>query len=133
MLQVNLMANRAFRLDTVYGVGAVGKLPNAYVSFRDTAQYQTLSLPLSLLADSVRYVLVINGRPEQLTVFYRRDYSYRNKTCGYVLNTYAPTGNGPQARTTVGKIDNVVYEQNNYQTGVPSPGRDSGIFLSLRL
>ncbi len=132
-LQVNLTASRTFRLDTVYGVGAVGRLPSSSVQFRDTSRYQTLTLPLSLRADSVRYVFVINGKPEQLTVFYRRDYAYRNKTCGYVLNVYAPTGKGPQALTTVGTIGSVNYEQNSYQVGVPNPGRESGIGLSLRL
>lgn len=95
------------------------------------------SLPLSLVADSTRYTLVVNGKPETLTVHYKRTFAYRDRKCGYQTNLYPPanTTQARQVQVSVGKIANLQYLP--IQTGRSLFGNlrtdDSQILLSISL
>lgn len=64
------------------------------------------SLPLSLNADSVTYILDFETRIDTLTVFYNRRFFYQDD-CGFVLDIESPKG--IMARTTFKDVQ-VSYE-----------------------
>ncbi len=128
-LQLSLQSTKSIQIDTVYAVGAVKALSNS--SVKASGQYVSLTLPLSLHADSTQYKLRLNGRTETITVFYRRNFSYKSKKCGYVVNLYAPYGK--EANTTAGKVINAGYSQTIYKSGFLSGGSPTGILLFIGL
>ncbi|GAB4027002.1 DUF6452 family protein [Spirosoma koreense] len=131
-LQLNVAWATPGRLDTIYALGSHGRQFSQPYSTTSVASDGQFFLPINLNTDTSQYVFRQNGRQDTLTVFYRRNYSYRSKSCGYVIDLTAPSGQS--ARVSRGRIEAVGYEQNNYQTGLPSTGtRETGIFVSLRL
>jgi hypothetical protein len=133
-LLLNIQSQTAFRIDTLYGIGAVGKLLQT-VSSLPTGQYTSWQLPLNLNADSTRYVLRIDGRMEAVTVFYKRNFYYRNRHCGYVFDLEKPaTNRSQQAQTTRGKILSVDYRQNSFNSSFLRPATSTtGMYLSISL
>lgn len=115
-LRLYVTNDKLFRIDTVYAVGAINALRVGERIQKYTGTYGTLMLPLSLHADSTRYKLRLNGRIETIMVFYRRDFSYKSRKCGYVINLYGPI-NGRQPTSNIGRVGSVDYRQDKYGTG----------------
>ncbi len=88
------------------------------------------TVPLNLNADSTRYVFESSGRRDTLTVFYTRDFTYKDRKCGYVLELTPPKGQ--QARTTRGTISYVSFMPNRDRTFLGTE-QDTSIQLSIRL
>lgn len=128
-LRLNIQSEKAFQLDTVYATGALTPLPGP---IKASGQYGYLQIPLSLQADSTQFRLKVNGRMETLTVYYRRDFSYKSKHCGYVINLYAPSP-GATVKTTIGSVVNLAYYPNSYRTSFLGAGFDTSIDLTLKL
>ena len=130
-LQVNVSWTTAGKVDTLYALGSQRPLPTQPYSTTGLTNYSQFVAPLNLNADSSQYVFGQNGRKDTLTVFYKRNYSYRDTNCGYVIDLTAPLGK--QVYATRGKVESVNYEQNSYQGGIGRTIYQTGIYLSLRL
>jgi hypothetical protein len=132
-LRLNIQASAPFKVDTVYGLGAVSK-SSVFVKQPSDSQFATYELPLNLNADSTQYIVSINGRQEAITVFYQRKFYYRSRGCGYVFDLYPPALPGQlQAKTTRGRVNNVTYTQNNFRGELLRAGQDTGIRMQLTL
>ena len=119
------------KVDTLYALNSQNPLPAQPYSTTGVTSYNGFELPLNLNADNSRYVFLRNGRRDTLTVYYKRDYGYRNTKCGYVLDLAAPVGQ--QATITRGTIQSISYLRNNYQRTFFSRATDAGIYLSVQL
>lgn len=132
LLSLNIGAGKPFRVDTIYGADATGKL------LQDTKQptpnqFFYYQLPLNLNADSTRYVLSIDGKQEAITVFYKRNFYYKSRQCGYVVDLQSAGVQKQQARTTRGRIGSVVYRQNSFDGRFLRPSTPTGIQLAISL
>jgi hypothetical protein len=138
ILTLTLQSQTTFRIDTLYGIGATGQ-PALETQFsnglKSPAQYATFQLPLNLNADSTRYALLIDGHLETITVFYVRDFYYRNNTCGYVFDLKPRAIDLLQnARTTRGKVATITYTQNSFDGRfLRSSTSETGIQLGISL
>ncbi len=132
-LYLTIQSQIPFRVDTLYGLGATGQFAGR-PDFSSTAISNYQLLPLNLNADSTRYALTIDGRSATITVYYRRNFYYKNPQCGYVFDLQSPSSDiRRQARTTRGTIASVKYAQNLFDGGFLRSGTDTGIHLSIQL
>ena len=130
LLGLSLQSTTSARLDTVYSPDTRKPLPAQPYSTTGVTMSRQLVLPINLNADSTRYIFRLSGRQDTVTVFYRRDFLYKNRTCGYVLNLIDPKSR--QALTTRGTVGYVYYADN--RDGSFLGGRqDTGISLTIRL
>lgn len=125
-LSLSLASTVPFRVDTLYGIGATGTLPH-FTTIKQAAapQFQT-ALPLSLRADSTRYVISLNGKNEVITVYYKRHF-YAGGRCSMVVNLLPPDA-GKKALTTTGTIKQVKYDSTGWASRY-----DNGIWLTIAL
>ncbi|GAB4028514.1 hypothetical protein [Spirosoma gilvum] len=134
ILTLQLSAQTAFQIDTLYGIGATGK-PVQPFSSKASGPYVIFQLPINLNADSTRYAFVIDKHLETITVYYKRNFYYKNGTCGYVFDLY-PSATDPlrNVQLTRGKVDNIYYTQNSFNGGFLRPATsETGIQLSISL
>lgn len=75
--------------------------------FNTSKPFPDLSLPISLNADSTTYVFEFDNRVDTLTLFYQRDFHYKNN-CGFVTDTKRPLRPYP-SKSTFQEVD-VNYE-----------------------
>ncbi len=131
-MQFSIRSGKPFLLDTLYGAGAVGQLPNPVRPQTGTSFY-AYSLPLNLAADSTRYVLRLDGKLETLTLFYKRKFDYRNQECGYVVELLKPE-NGTTARLSRGRVTVAEYVPADYSAiGWGSSRERTNIRLTIEL
>ena len=132
LLTLTLQSKTPFRVDTLYGAGATGKLLQ---DTQQSAANQFYRLPLNLNADSTRYVLRIDGKQEAITVFYQRNFYYRSRQCGYVYDLLSPSQDiRRQARTTRGQVGAVEYSQNSFDGAFLHQARsETGVRLTVTL
>lgn len=119
------------KVDTLYALNSQNPLPAQPYSTTGVTTYNGFQLPLNMNADNSRYVFLRNGRRDTLTVYYKREYAYRNTKCGYTLDLTAPVGQ--QATITRGTIQSISYLKNNYQRTFFTRATDAGIYLSVKL
>ena len=113
ILTLAIQSQMPIQIDTQYGVGAVGRLLQ-----KVNLQSNSFQLPLDLNADSTRYILLMDGHSEAITVFYKRDFHYRSNMCGYVFDLEKPDAPfTQQAKTTRGKVVSIGYTQNSFNAG----------------
>lgn len=133
LLTLSIQASVPFRVDTVYGAGATGKLLQNPAQ-ASPSQFTFYQLPVNLNADSTRYILRIDGRQETVTVFYRRKFYYKSRQCGYVYDLFSPDFDmRRQARTTRGRVTDVAYSQNSFDGGFLRSSNETGIRLAIML
>lgn len=120
-------------LDTLYAINSTGPLPAQ--SNGNNSPFRTggnqITLPINLNADSTQYVFKLRGRPDTVTVYYQRDFSFKNRKCGYVIELVEPK-TGLNARTSRGQVLSTYYQQNRGSTIISSKS-DTGISLVIRL
>lgn len=131
LLYLSVWSDTPARLDTLYAPDSRGPMPAQPYSTTAPTTGRQLTLPVNLNADSTRYVFRLSGRQDTVTVFYRRDFYYRDRGCGYVVNLYQP-GKKPDARTSRGQVLSVSYQQNTDGYFLTS-SRNTGISLNVRL
>ncbi|MBC8156484.1 MAG: hypothetical protein H7Z72_26680 [Bacteroidetes bacterium] len=133
-LFLTIQSPTAFRVDTLFGVGATGRLPTTFTAL-PAQQSATYLLPINLNADSTQYTLRIDGREERIKVYYRRSFYYKSQKCGYVFDLFPPSSNvAQQARTTRGRITSITYRQNLFNGSLMSPASiETGVQLNITL
>lgn len=132
-LRLSIRANAPFKVDTIYGLGAVTNL-SLFAKDPYETQFGAYELPLNLNADSTQYIVNINGRQEAITVFYQRKFYYRSRRCGYIFDLYPPALPGQtQAKITRGSVSDVIYTQNDFSGELLRAGKKTGIQMQVTL
>ncbi len=131
LLHLNLSWTTPGKVDTLYALNSQNPLPAQPYLTTAATTYNGFELPLNMNADNSRYVFLRNGRRDTLTVYYKRDYAYRNTKCGYTLDLTAPVGQ--QAMITRGVVQSISYMKTNYQRTFFTRATNAGIYLSARL
>lgn len=131
LLHLSLSWTTPGKVDTLYALNSQNPLPTQPYSTTGLTTSNRFELPLNLNADSSRYVFLQNGHRDTLTVYYKRNYAYRNTKCGYVLDLTPPAGQ--QAQVTRGTVQSISYLKNNYQRTFFSRATETEIYLSVRL
>lgn len=95
------------KLDSISALNALNQ-----TTFREQVKLQSpgsrqFDLPMSLLADSTTYIFAFKSRTDTLTVFYKRDFSYKNG-CGFIVDAHSP--DSPTRTKSTFKKVNVTYE-----------------------
>ena len=95
------------KLDSISALNALNQ-----TAFREQIELQSpnsrqFDLPMSLLADSTTYIFAFKTRTDTLTVFYKRDFSYKNG-CGFIVDAHSPDL-PTKAKSTFSKVD-VTYD-----------------------
>ena len=90
LLSLSLQSLTTIKIDTVYSPDTRQPLPAQPYSVTSLTTSRQLVLPINLNADSTRYVVRLSGQQDTITVFYKRDFSYRDRKCGYVVNLIDP-------------------------------------------
>lgn len=119
-------------LDTLYAPNSKGQLPPQ--PYGNNSPFRTgsqITLPINLNADSTQYVFKLRGSQDTVTVYYRRDFSFRNRKCGYVIDLFEPRS-GPNARASRGRVSNVYYGQNK-NSNFLNPSQDTNIGITVQL
>ncbi|MCF2446154.1 hypothetical protein L0657_19510 [Dyadobacter sp. CY345] len=77
--------------------------------FNKYQEFSFTGLPISLLADSTTYVFNFNNRTDTLTLFYQRDFYYK-ENCGFVVDTKRPA----KLQETISTFSQVRAEYESY-------------------
>jgi hypothetical protein len=93
-LTVGINFNRgkdSLHLKKIEAIGALDQqiFEKQVVDFNTSQSFPDLSLPISLNADSTTYIFEFDNRVDTLTLFYQRDFHYKNN-CGFVTDTKRP-------------------------------------------
>ena len=94
-IQLSIEADAdTFLLKKVTAPGAIDlsifdKQVNSYDSQSYYARLRDFNFPISLNADSTTYIFEFENRTDTLTLFYTRDFSYKNG-CGFVVDAERP-------------------------------------------
>lgn len=104
-----LTAKDSLHLKQIYALGALDQKifqeQTAYFNRYD--DFSLAGLPISLLADSTTYVFAFDNRTDTLTLFYQRDFYYKDN-CGFVVDTKRPAGR-EDTQSTFSRV-NTYYE-----------------------
>lgn len=81
----------SLHLNKVEAIGALDQqiFQKQVVDFNTANPFPDLTLPISLNADSTTYIFEFDNRMDTLTLFYQRDFHYKNN-CGFVTDTKRP-------------------------------------------
>jgi hypothetical protein len=107
-LTVGINFNRGkdtLHLKKIEAIGAQNQqiFKKQVADFNTSEQFPDLSLPISLNADSTTYIFEFDNRVDTLTLFYLRDFHYKNN-CGFVTDTKRPLSLYP-SRSTFQEVD----------------------------
>ncbi|MCE7068100.1 hypothetical protein [Dyadobacter sp. CY326] len=97
----------SLQLDSVSAIGALDQTVFQQQVSNTTSGFRRLDLPISLLADSTTYIFAYETRTDTLTVFYKRDFYYKDG-CGFVVDAHAPAS-ATQVKSTFKKAG-ISYE-----------------------
>jgi len=102
-------AKDSLHLNQIYALGARDQqlFKNQTEYFNQYHQFSLSDFPISLLADSTSYVFEFDNRVDTLTLFYQRDFFYKEH-CGFVVDMKKPA-RSEDARSTFSSVS-VVYE-----------------------
>ncbi len=118
-------------LNQIHAIGALDQK-----SFKEQTEYfnkyQEFSfagLPISLLADSTTYVFEFNNRTDTLTLFYQRDFYYK-ENCGFVVDTKRPT-RPEESKSTFSAVE--VFYDSYLKKNITLTSADGGGGISLNI
>lgn len=99
----------SLHLKKIEAIGALDQqiFKKQVLDFNTSKPFPDLSLPISLNADSTTYIFEFDNRVDTLTLFYQRDFHYKDH-CGFVTDTKSP-GTWRNSNSTFSKV-NVSYE-----------------------
>jgi len=124
----------SIHLNQLYALGAVDQqVFQKQVAYFNKDQYfsKQFELPISLLADSTTYVFGFNNRTDTLTLFYQRDFYYKDK-CGFVIDTKQPA----RLENSISTFSQVHVNYESYlkeKFTFPSGIGGNGIYLDITL
>ncbi len=123
----------SLRLNQIYAIGAldqkVFKEQTEY--FNKYQEFSLTGLPISLLADSTTYVFEFYNRTDTLTLFYQRDFYYK-ENCGFVVDTKQPT-RPQESKSTFSEVKVFYDSYLKENITLTSADGDGGIGLNITL
>ena len=118
-------------IDSIFAVNALDNQIFQNEAENLTGMHRSVTLPISMHADSTTFVFVSGDKSDSLTVFYNRVFRYKGD-CGFIVDAGQPV-KGPQSRSTFETV-NVHYEPYVFSGTVTfvSGGPASGILIDVK-
>lgn len=130
-LYINKGQKPAIPLRRVYALGALDQqiFQKQVEDFNTGNPFPDFTFPISLNADSTTYVFEFETRTDTLTLFYKRDFYYKDK-CGFVTDTQSP-GTWRNNKSTFSEV-NVIY-QSYLRRDITLMGSNGGEGISVNI
>ena len=141
-LNLSIRSKTPVHITNVYGIGALEaaqvEVPSAYTTTAGT--YYQFVLPVNQHADQTTYVFVSTTRRDTVTVKYRRQVTYEDTDCGYVINLRAPGGDITDpatyptiVQTTTGTVESLLFMGTELRRPSLLSGPPTDTFIALFL